>query len=66
MPKMKTHKGAQARFRVTGTGKVMRMKGARNHFRRRKLAKVRRQYNGKLLVHAADLRNVHRVLPYHF
>ena len=65
MPKMKTHKGAKARFKVTGTGKLMRMKVARNHFRRRKLAKVRRQYNGKLLVSAADVSNVRRVLPYH-
>ncbi|MDD9994211.1 MAG: 50S ribosomal protein L35, partial [Dehalococcoidia bacterium] len=27
MPKLKTHKGAAARFHVTGTGKLRRMKG---------------------------------------
>ena len=64
MPKLKTHKGAKARFRITGTGKLLRMKGARNHLRRKKLAKVRRQYNGKLLVSAADRNTVRRALPY--
>lgn len=36
MPKLKTHKGAAARFRVTGGGKIMRMYGSRNNFRRKK------------------------------
>lgn len=36
MPKMKTHKGAASRFRVTGGGKIMRMQGHRNNFRRKK------------------------------
>jgi large subunit ribosomal protein L35 len=33
---MKTHKGAAARFRVTGSGKIMRMQSHRNNFRRKK------------------------------
>ncbi len=36
MPKLKTHKGAAARFRITGGGKIMRMQGSRNNFRRKK------------------------------
>ena len=36
MPKMKTHKGAKKRFHVTGSGKVVRTKGPKSHFRRRK------------------------------
>lgn len=36
MPKLKTHKGAASRFRVTGSGKIMRMQGSRNNFRRKK------------------------------
>ena len=27
MPKLKTHKGAKSRFKITGTGKIMRIKG---------------------------------------
>lgn len=36
MPKMKTHRGIAARFRLTGGGKVVRMYGSRNNFRRKK------------------------------
>ncbi len=36
MPKLKTHKGAASRFRVTGGGKIVRMYGSRNNFRRKK------------------------------
>src|SRR3974390_2504575 len=31
MPKMKTHSGASKRFRLTGTGKVMRRRANRKH-----------------------------------
>ena len=36
MPKMKTHKGAARRFKITGIGMIMRTKGMKSHFRRRK------------------------------
>jgi large subunit ribosomal protein L35 len=36
MPKMKTHKGASKRFRLTKKGKLMRMKAGRSHLRRNK------------------------------
>jgi large subunit ribosomal protein L35 len=36
VPKLKTHKGAASRFRVSGGGKIMRMYGSRNNFRRKK------------------------------
>ena len=31
MPKMKTHSGAKKRFRVTGSGKLMRQQTNRRH-----------------------------------
>jgi large subunit ribosomal protein L35 len=34
MPKMKTHKGASKRFRVTGSGKVKRYKAFKSHIMR--------------------------------
>jgi large subunit ribosomal protein L35 len=61
---MKTHKGAAARFRITGTGKLVRMKGHRSHLRRKKAAKVRRLYSGKLPVSAADQPRLKKLLPY--
>ena len=36
MPKLKTHKGAAKRFRITKRGKLMRMKAGRSHLRRKK------------------------------
>jgi ribosomal protein L35 len=32
MPKMKTHSGSGKRFRLTGTGKVMRRRADRAHY----------------------------------
>jgi len=40
--KIKTHKATVKRFRVTGTGKVVRTKGGKSHFRRRRSARVKR------------------------
>ena len=42
MPKMKTHKGAARRFKITGSGLIMRAKGMKSHFRRRKSPRVLR------------------------
>ncbi len=64
MPKMKSHKGAKARFHVTGTGKILRMKGHRSHLRRKKPTRVHRMYHQKLDVSPADLPRIHRLLPY--
>lgn len=42
MPKIKTHKTAQKRFKVSGTGKILRTKGGKSHLRRRKSKRVLR------------------------
>ena len=63
MPKLKTHKGAAARFKRTGTGKLLRMKGHRTHLRRKKPARVRRLYTRKLTVSKGDQAMVKRLLP---
>jgi large subunit ribosomal protein L35 len=64
MPKLKTHKGAQARIHVTGTGKLMRMKRNSSHLRRKKPTKVTRKYSDKLAVEGADYKRLHKMLPY--
>ena len=64
MPKLKTHKGAKARIRITGTGKLVRMKGHRSHLRRKKPSSVKRQYSGKLAVSPADVPRMKKLLPY--
>jgi large subunit ribosomal protein L35 len=42
--KLKTHKATAKRFRVTGSGKIMRTKGRQGHFRRRKSKRTKRQF----------------------
>ncbi|MEZ4862553.1 MAG: 50S ribosomal protein L35 [Caldilineaceae bacterium] len=44
MPKMKTHKGAAKRFRITKNGKLMRMRAGRSHLRRKKNSSVNSDY----------------------
>jgi large subunit ribosomal protein L35 len=63
MPKLKTHKGAKSRFHVTGTGKILRMKGHRSHLRRKKPTRVHRLYHHKLEVSPADVSRIKRLLP---
>ncbi len=64
MPKLKTHKGAAARFHVTGSGKLMRMKGGSSHLRRKKAYRARTLYDEKMGVHAADVARLRRLMPY--
>lgn len=47
MPKMKTHSGAKARYKVTGTGKLMRRKRNKNHILEKKTPKRKRQLRGE-------------------
>lgn len=64
MPKLKTHKGAAARFRVTGTGKLRRMKRHQSHLRRKKPKSVRRLYKKVLEVSKGTEGQIKRLLPY--
>ena len=65
MPKMKTHSGAKKRFRITPTGKVLRMKGHRGH---NKTKKDSRQLFAMGEMHAVKppriARLIRRLLPY--
>jgi large subunit ribosomal protein L35 len=64
VPKLKTHKGAKRRFKVTGSGKLMRMKGMRSHLRRKKPKSVKRLYTGRLPVSESDVPGIRKLLPY--
>ena len=64
MPKLKTHKGAAARFKFTKNGKFKRMKGRQGHFRRRKAKRVKRQMLHLQPGSSADAPNVKKLLPY--
>jgi large subunit ribosomal protein L35 len=63
MPKIKTHKGAKARFDITGTGKLMRMKGGKSHLRTHKSKRVKHMYDSKIPVAAVDRVRISRLIP---
>jgi large subunit ribosomal protein L35 len=63
MPKMKSHKGAQKRFGVTGSGKIIRVKSWRGHHLEIKSARRKRRYAGKAVVDGANEAQVRRMLP---
>ena len=64
MPKIKTHKGAQRRFHITGSGKIMRAKGGKSHLRRKKPSRTKRLYDETIAVNAVDKVRIKRLLPY--
>jgi len=63
VPKLKTHKGAKKRFHISGSGKIMRMKGGKSHLRRKKPIATRRLYDNKLVLHKADEKRIKPLLP---
>ena len=62
MPKMKTHSGAGKRFRLTGTGKVMRRRANRNHLLEHKPSKRTRRLAREVTLAPADVRNIKKLL----
>ncbi len=62
MPKMKTHKGAAKRFKVTGSGKVMRAQAGRGHLKLAKSRKRFRTLKGDAPLVKGDLKNVKRMI----
>jgi len=62
MPKMKTHSGANKRFRLTGSGKVMRRRANRNHLLEHKPTRRTRRLAADLAVAPADVRKIKKLL----
>lgn len=62
MPKMKTHRGAAKRFKLTGTGKVMRRKANLNHILEKKSPARKRRLGDETEVTGGDLARVRRQL----
>jgi large subunit ribosomal protein L35 len=62
MPKMKTHKVTAKRFKVTGSGKLRRLRQGRSHLRRKKSKRVLRAMDKDLPVDRVDRRRIRRLL----
>jgi large subunit ribosomal protein L35 len=64
MPKLKTHKGAAKRFRLTATGKVKRGHSHARHILTKKTNKRKRLLDIDTLVAEADQKRIEAMLPY--
>lgn len=62
MPKNKTHSGAKKRFRLTGTGKVMREQANRRHLLEHKPTTRTRRLGMDVEVAPADVKKIKRLL----
>ena len=62
MPKFKTHSGAGKRFRVTGTGKLMRRRANRNHLLEHKPSTRTRRLLNEVELSSADSTRMKRLL----
>ena len=62
MPKMKTHSGAAKRFKITGSGKVMRQRANRRHLLEHKSSRVTRRLYGEVELAPSNLRQIKRLL----
>ena len=61
--KLKTHKGASKRFKVTGTGKIRRAKAFKSHILTKKSTKRKRHLRRGGFVSKGDLEQVRRMMP---
>jgi len=66
MPKMKTHKSAAKRYRVTRNGKVVHSTPGLRHILTKKSRKRKRQLGNKGTLDHVEQAQVRRLLPYSF
>jgi large subunit ribosomal protein L35 len=59
---MKSHSGAKKRFKVTGSGRVMRRSKNLNHFLEKKSSRRKRRLRGETEVSAPDISRVRKML----
>ncbi len=63
--KLKTHKATAKRFRMTGTGKIVRTKGGKSHFRRRRSKRTKALFSKMVPVQGKGFRKrIKRLAPY--
>ena len=62
MPKQKTHSAAKKRFKVTGTGKLLRRRAMKSHMLEKKSPKRKRSFRRNPPVHPSDAKSVRKLL----
>ncbi|MCI8427316.1 MAG: 50S ribosomal protein L35 [Lachnospira sp.] len=64
MPKVKTKKSAAKRFKVTGTGKLKRMKAYKSHILTKKSAKRKRNLRQATITDSTNVKAMKKIMPY--
>jgi large subunit ribosomal protein L35 len=65
VPKLKTHKGTAKRFKLTGSGKLMRTKGEKRHLRRNRSKRAKRASRRMLeMTTSGEVKRIGRLAPY--
>lgn len=63
--KLKTHKATAKRFRLTGSGLLVRTKGGKSHFRRRTSKRTKRLFTKMVPVEGKGMqKRIRRLAPY--
>ncbi len=62
MPKLKTNRSAAKRFKITGTGKIVRHHAKSAHIKTKKAPKLKRYLRGSEIVKKADEKRIYRML----
>lgn len=62
MPKMKGKSGAKKRFKITGTGKIKRVKAYRSHILTKKSTKRKRNLRSATMVDQADEKRISKII----
>ncbi|MBU5468077.1 50S ribosomal protein L35 [Virgibacillus sp. MSJ-26] len=63
MPKMKTHKGSQKRFKRTASGKLKRGHAYTSHLAANKSQKQKRKLRKSAIVASGDYKRIKNMLP---
>lgn len=63
MPKIKTCKSAAKRFKITGTGKIMRRNARKGHLMINKCGSRRRRLSKDSTVSHGEIQKIHRLVP---
>jgi large subunit ribosomal protein L35 len=64
MPKIKTHRGAAKRFKITASGKIKRSKAYASHILTKKTRKRKRALRKTGLLNKRDMEGIKRLIPY--
>ena len=64
MPKIKTHRGAKKRIKITATGKVMVKRAGNRHLLTKKRSKIKRQKRKLVVLNKTNTKKLKILVPY--